>query len=73
MKVGYHRISGVKVALKNMSKHLYKVNSKLNKLSEDAAIELFHKNPNVVNLVERFYFDKQAFIVTKYAGVGDLY
>jgi len=40
-----------------MSKHQYKVDRELTQLSEDEAMELFHTHPNVVKLVERFYFN----------------
>ena len=56
-----------------MLKYLYKIDIELKQISEDGAMELLHQHVNIARLIERFYLNGSAYIVTRYAGGGDLY
>ena len=72
MAIGYHKITGCKVAIKAIETATYERLSIENKVSEAQATLLCEQSEHVVNLIEEFHYQDDTFLVTKLAKGGDL-
>jgi serine/threonine protein kinase len=69
---GRHRITGVKVAIKEMESAKYLRMTKENGISEGDAMELCSASSHIVGLVEEFTLGSKTYLVSKFINGGDL-
>eukprot|EP00806_Schmidingerella_arcuata_P000006 Macronucleus_1002.p1 GENE.Macronucleus_1002~~Macronucleus_1002.p1 ORF type:complete len:302 (+),score=87.86 Macronucleus_1002:1-906(+) len=70
--IASHKLTGAKVAIKSIEKNKYARLQKEDRVSEAEALELCQDSAHIVNLIEKFTFQGEIYLVTKYASGGDL-
>ena len=65
-------MTGAEVAIKSIDKKKYVRLQKEGRLSEAEALELCKESAHVVNLIEKFTWQGEIYLVTKFAAGGDL-